>query len=84
MNRLSEALNQRDRITQGRESTPCLVCVDSQSVKLSPLPSLQRGLDAAKKVNGRKRQIIVDTRGRLWSVYVHSANQAGSRRVSTY
>ncbi|RRB09832.1 IS5 family transposase, partial [Larkinella knui] len=75
LNRLNQALNRRDRITQGREPTPSLICVDSQSVKLAPLLSEQRGIDAAKKVNGRKRQIIVDTGGRLWNVYVHAANQ---------
>ncbi|WP_229312217.1 transposase [Larkinella punicea] len=72
-------MNQRDRVAQGRQPTPSLVCVDSQSVKLAPLLSEQRGLDAAKKVNGRKRQIIVDTGGRLWNVYVHAANQADSQ-----
>ena len=79
LNQLNQALNQRDRIAQGRQATPSLVCVDSQSVKLAPLLSEQRGIDAAKKVNGRKRQIVVDTGGRLWSVYVHAANQADSQ-----
>ena len=35
-----------------------------------------RGTDANKRVNGRKRQFAVDTRGRLWVVDVHAANQA--------
>ena len=35
-----------------------------------------RGLDVHKKVNGRKRQLVVDTQGRLWVVGVHAANEA--------
>ena len=35
-----------------------------------------RGLDANKRVNGRKRQFLVDTQGRVWVVLVHAANGA--------
>ena len=35
-----------------------------------------RGLDTHKRVNGRKRQFVVDTKGRLWVADVHAANQA--------
>jgi hypothetical protein len=34
-----------------------------------------RGIDANKKVNGRKRQLLVDTGCSIWRVYVHAANQ---------
>ena len=37
---------------------------------------VHRGLDPHKKVNGRKRQLLVDTGGRLWTADVHSAKQA--------
>lgn len=50
--------------------------MDSQSVKLVPMIGRHRGIDAHKKVNGRKREFLVDTGGRLWAVDVHSANQA--------
>ena len=33
--------------------------------------TLERGYDAGKKVNGRKRHIIVDTLGLLLAVVVH-------------
>ncbi len=39
-----------------------------------------RGIDANKKVNGRKRQVIVDTGGRLGHVYVHAAGIADGYR----
>lgn len=35
-----------------------------------------RGLDPRKKINGRKRQLLVDTGGRLRAVHVHAANDA--------
>lgn len=34
-----------------------------------------RGTDANKKVNGRKRQLLVDTGGRIWFAHVHAGNQ---------
>ena len=33
-----------------------------------------RGIDGNKKVNGRKRQILVDVIGRIWKTHVHAAN----------
>ncbi|WP_342664395.1 hypothetical protein [Spirosoma luteum] len=35
-----------------------------------------RGLDVNKRVNGRKREFVVDTDGRLWVVDVHGTNEA--------
>ena len=49
------------------------MCVDSQSVKLTPMIAEHRGIDANKKVNGRKRQFLVDTGGRIWRIKVHAA-----------
>ena len=37
------------------------LCIDRQSVRLSPMIFEKRGLDVHKKVNGRKRQLLVDT-----------------------
>lgn len=53
--------------------------VDAQSVSLAPRLGLQRGLDAHKWVNGRKRQLLCDTGGRIWQVAVHVANGHDSR-----
>jgi len=59
--------------------TPSLALVDAQSVKLAPRLGQQRGLDAHKRVNGRKRQVLCDTGGRIWRVVVHAANGHDSR-----
>jgi transposase len=79
LDKINQALNQLVRIQAGRASLPSLICVDSQSVKLAPFIYEWRGLDANKKVNGRKRQAAVDTLGLLWAVDVHAAHQADSR-----
>jgi putative transposase len=54
---------------QGREASPTLGIVDSQSVK-AMAPGGPRGYDAAKKINGRKRHILVDSLGNLLAVRV--------------
>lgn len=69
-------LNQLDRQQQGREPFPSVLCIDSQSVKLLPMSCEYRGMDAHKRVNGRKRTFVVDTQGRLWFVDVDAANRA--------
>ena len=76
---LSQASNRADRLAQGRLPTPSLVLVDAQSVKLAPRLDQQRGLDAHKRVNGRKRQVLCDTGGRIWRVQVHAASGHDSR-----
>ena len=69
-------LNQLDRMANKKDRNPSAFCIDSQSVKLSPMVFEKRGLDANKKVNGRKGQLLVDTDGRIWFVHVHAANEA--------
>ena len=43
----------------------------------------ERGLDPNKRVNGRKRQFIVDTEGRLWVAHIHAANEADGQAGCT-
>ena len=52
---------------------PTGACLDSQSVKCTAAPGV-RGYDAGKKVNGRKRHILVDTLGLLLAVVVTTAS----------
>lgn len=72
-------LNSIDRVNEQRKAKPSLLCVDSQSVKLNPMLEKDRGIDGNKRVNGRKRQYLVDTGGRLWAVVVHAANVADGK-----
>jgi transposase len=79
MQRINHELVMRDREKAGREASPTLVIVDAQTIKCDA-PHGERGYDAAKKINGRKRHIAVDSDGRLLAVQITSANvqdQAG-------
>jgi transposase len=65
------------RTALGRAPTPSAGCVDAQSVHESAegvVPAASSGYDFHKKVNGRKRHILVDTLGLLIAVCVTAAN----------
>ena len=66
-------LREQVRLTEGRKRQPSAGIIDSQSVKSSEV-SEERGYDAGKKINGRKRHILVDTIGLLLLVMVLPAN----------
>jgi putative transposase len=66
-------LREHLRLEEGRKSQPSAAIIDSQSVKSSET-SDERGYDAGKKINGRKRHILVDTIGLLLKVMVLPAN----------
>lgn len=72
--KVNDVLNQKERLKLGKEGLPTLICIDSQSVKLTPMIFEDWGIDANKKINGRKRQLLVDSDGRIWQVLIHSAN----------
>ena len=74
LERLSCELNKYERKRQGKNPTPSLLCIDSQSVKSVPFVKQDRGMEGNKFVNGRKRHIIVDTLGLVWGVVVHAAD----------
>jgi transposase len=76
--RLHGALRRAVRVLAGREPTPSLGIIDAQSVKTTRQGGV-RGYDAGKKVNGRKRHVVVDTLGLVWAVVVHAASEPDSR-----
>jgi transposase len=57
----------------GREASPTAGIVDSQSVRTTESGG-PKGYDAGKKVDGRKRHILVDTLGLLLVLVVHTAD----------
>ncbi|WP_371930984.1 transposase [Lewinella sp. JB7] len=72
---LNDAVNRRERdLLPERQTTPSLLLVDAQSARLLPRIGQDRGTDGGKWINGRKRSILTDTRGRIRRVEVHAAN----------
>lgn len=55
---INAVLNQLDRQYAGRDPFPSMLCIDSQSVKLSPMICEFRGIDGHKLINGRKRTFV--------------------------
>jgi putative transposase len=71
--RLNAQLRQQLRWRLGRNSNPSAAIVDFQSVKTTGVGGKERGFDPAKKVEGRKRHLLVDTEGLVLKAKVHSA-----------
>ena len=81
--RIHETLRAQVRQQEGRHKHPTAGCLDSQSVKTTQVPG-ERGYDAGKQVNGRKRHILVDTLGLLLTVVVTVASvqdRDGAKRL---
>jgi putative transposase len=71
--KMVKGLRERTRVAAGREPTPSAVCIESQSVKTTEMGGPARGYDGGKKINGRKRHLLVDTLGVLLAVLITSA-----------
>ena len=63
------------RTKAGRRAEPSAGVIDTQSVKTSTnAPAATQGVDAGKKIVGRKRGIVTDTLGLLLAVIVTAAS----------
>lgn len=75
LDRVHDALRDQLRDADGRDLMASAAIVDAQSVKgADTVGRATRGYDGGKKVNGRKRHIIVDTLGLLLVVLVTAAS----------
>ena len=73
LERALAALNGCLRLARGRKRRPTAGILDTQSVKTGPQGG-PRGYDAAKKVKGRKRVLLVDTEGLIHAVQLVPAS----------
>src|SRR5436190_18867231 len=70
---IHDTLRELVRRREGREPTPSAGSIDTQSVPATE-GGEARGRDNHKKVNGRKRHVVVDTLGLLVAVAVTAAS----------
>jgi len=70
---VNTALREQLRASIGRNAHPSAGIIDSQSVRTTGVGGV-RGYDGAKRVNGRKRHILVDTGGLVLRAKVHTAD----------
>jgi putative transposase len=70
---LHKALHVAVRGKARRDPQPSAAIIDSQSVKTTMVGG-PRGYDGGKKVNGRKRHLLVDTQGLIIRAVVHPAD----------
>ena len=74
LEQLHDFLVEKVRIKMGKNATPSVGIVDSQSARASNMCEENIGYDGGKKVKGRKRHIVVDTLGLVLTVVIHAAN----------
>src|SRR4051812_10291948 len=70
--KIDDALRTQVRHRNRRKESPSLGIIDTQRVKTTERGG-PHGIDAFKKVNGRKRHLVVDTLGMVVAAVVHSA-----------
>jgi transposase len=72
---IHETLRGRVRRAAGRAEEPTAAIVDSQTVKTSGnVPESSQGIDAGKRIKGRKRHVATDVLGLLLVVLVTAAS----------
>ena len=83
ISKIHQVLYEKVRFKENREVSPSLGLLDSQSVKTASLTE-DKGLDANKKINGRKRFVVTDTLGWIIGLMVVAASvqeRAGAKKL---
>ncbi len=73
ISKIHQMLYEKVRIKENREVSPSLGLIDWQSVKTASVTEA-KGLDANKKINGRKRFVVTDTLGWIIGLMVVAAS----------
>ena len=82
--KLITTLHQWSRVIEDREPSPSATILDSQSVKTATPSAVEVGYDAAKRIKGRERHLLVDSLGLVLMVVVTAASvpeRAGAKLV---
>ena len=82
--KLITTLHQWSRVIEDQELSPSATILDSQSVKTATPSAVEVGYDAAKRIKGRKRHLLVDSLGLVLMVVVTAASvpeRAGAKLV---
>src|SRR5262249_2416959 len=80
--RTHDRLRDDVRLEAGRPAAPSAGVLDSQTGMATRRGNVH-GSDGGKEIAGRKRQVLVDTRGLVWAVVVRAASvsdPAGAKR----
>ncbi|HET8682253.1 MAG TPA: IS5 family transposase [Micromonosporaceae bacterium] len=73
--KIHDALRVRVRRSAGRDEQPTAAIMDSQTVKTSAsVPEESQGIDAGKRIKGRKRHLTTDTLGLLLVLLITAGN----------
>ena len=70
---IHDKLVEKIRLKKGKNISPSLGLLDSQSVKTHSMTT-EKGYDGNKKINGRKRHIVTDTIGLVMAIVIHNAD----------
>ena len=79
---INRAIRERLRVRLKRDPQPSAGIVDSQSIKTSGVGGEERGYDGGKKIDARKRHLLVDTEGFVLKAKVQSAKISENKRAS--
>src|SRR3954470_17726912 len=77
LDRIHDTLYVKCREQAARDASPTVAIIDSQSVKSAEKGGASidpPGYDAGKRIKGKKRHLLVDTKGLLMHAIVHAAN----------